>query len=756
MYSKGQHTVATVESIYPFGVFVRLEDGARAYIRRRELTLSGDLDPRSVVTEGQQVEAIIVELARPPSLMELSVRDALPDPWQEFTHQFRQGDVVTATIKSLLPDKVFAQIVPGVNGLIPLEELATWNVERPENLVWAGDQVEAVITHLDMTGKRARLSIRRRLEQLSQVEAIVEYLHQKEQKGAVAQAQPEQESIVSETEKPGAIGLEAPILVVEDHDAVRIPLVKWLSDQACTVHWAETAAEAQSLCQTNDYGLLIVDLGLPDRDGLSLVKELEKAGVSAPVAVMSDPAVIEEHLPELESLGVAAAFTKPLDLDEIHHFLLRLAAGERPGLSEPGAPTGASAAQSSQALDEVMRSSRPLAERLGQGLEQLVRETHAEVGIVFHLDTTSRQVSLVAHSGNITFNEQVVYSLVDSPVKDVIREQRLTWENQVSAERTGRFRKLLALLPFESCIGVPLQAGGQTEHALFLFHREPGAFSRYRLRDTLAMATLFAVALESQILHERVQSLGRIFLSGHLAAGFAHEVFNRVSGLDLGFRNVRSDVERLTQAAPGLSEHPDFRQAVRDLDKAVETATDLKRAVEEFQRLMRTEEEKSVDVNLAVRQAEAQVRPLARRTKVKMHLDLAAGLPLAVGGSIRLQQVFVNLMLNAIQQMDGKPEGQRALTVSTACPNEDGGQWVIVRFSDTGPGIHRQLWNKVFDLGFTTRAGGSGLGLYIARSLVEFVGGQIGVEKSLIPLGTTFVVRLRITGMQSARSKEDD
>jgi len=111
----------------------------------------------------------------------------------------------------------------------------------------------------------------------------------------------------------------------------------------------------------------------------------------------------------------------------------------------------------------------------------------------------------------------------------------------------------------------------------------------------------------------------------------------------------------------------------------------------------------------------------------------------------------LNLMLNAIQQMSNKPEGQRVLTVSTGYTQEDEGAWAAIRFSDSGPGIHRQLWDKIFALGFTTRAGGSGLGLYIVRSLVESMGGRIEVEKSLIPLGTTFVVRLRTTGEAKRR-----
>jgi len=113
-----------------------------------------------------------------------------------------------------------------------------------------------------------------------------------------------------------------------------------------------------------------------------------------------------------------------------------------------------------------------------------------------------------------------------------------------------------------------------------------------------------------------------------------------------------------------------------------------------------------------------------------------------IGSNIGLQQVFLNLMLNAVQQMERQPDGRRALEIATVHEAGDGTRLVKVRFSDSGPGIHRQLWDKIFALGFTTRPGGSGLGLYIAKSLVESMGGRISVEESLVPLGTTFSVEV--------------
>lgn len=259
MYARGQRVAATVERILPFGVFVRLPDGTPGYIRRRELSLSGDLEPSRVVGEGQRLQAVVTTLAGPGSLMELSVRDALPDPWQEFARQHHEGDVVVGTVKRLLPDRAFVEILAGVDGVIPLPELASWPIERPEEVVWAGDRVEAVISQLDAPAKRLRLSIRERLLQLSRAEAIVGQLQRQVAPLAPQEAGPRERP----AEAPELAGFPGPILVVEDHDAVREPLVEWLRDQGCAAEGAQTADEALDRVRAQSFGLIVVDLDLP-------------------------------------------------------------------------------------------------------------------------------------------------------------------------------------------------------------------------------------------------------------------------------------------------------------------------------------------------------------------------------------------------------------------------------------------------------------------------------------------------------------
>ena len=762
-YVVGQRVTGTVEQVLPFGVFVVLEGSTRAYIRPRELSLDRDVVPREIVTEGQEIEAIVYELAGPDRLMELSHRATLPDPWVEFVRRFRKGDLVEGTVKDVRPYGAFVEILPGVNGLVPLAELVPWKVEKPDDIVWIGDDVEAVITRINSRKKQVWLSTRKRMEQLAVAASFLKHLSQASD--TEVQPKPTDDAETTVEEGPAveeSVGPAEPervgrILVVEDHDDVRLPLVEWFRQRSYQADGAKTTAEATERSQEQAYGVLFVDIDLPGVDGLSLVRQLRTEGKKTCIVVMSIAEWLAERAKEVEELEVAAVLLKPLDLDEIEHLLVRVGRGEDLTLRWKPLSTTLEEVESGsfQRLARVMRSSIPLADRLRIGLENLVKFTRAEVGLVFHMDPISRIVSIVAQAGTARLNQKALYSLEESPVKDVIQGGELVFEGQVSEKAEGRFRKLLDLLPFEGCIGVPIGVWGESHHALFLFHRVPGSFSRYRLRDAQATATLFAVALESQALEERIQSVNRILLSGQLAAGFGHEVYNRISGLEIQLRNLQSDCERLTRQVPNLGRSSDFQETKRAVDGILGTAMDLKHIVGLFQRLMRAEEEQELGVNEVVRQAEAQLRPIARKEKAKIKTNLDPELPTIPGSAIRLQQVFLNVMLNAVQQMALKSNGERTIQVATAYEPGDGAWPIKVRFSDTGPGIHKQLWEEIFALGFSTKPGGTGLGLFTARSLVGSMGGRILVNRSVIPIGTTFLIELPVGVLYTRREADE-
>jgi signal transduction histidine kinase/predicted RNA-binding protein with RPS1 domain len=754
-YVEGQRVVGEAERLFSYGLFVKLSNGVRAYIRRRELSWAGNIDPRDLWQKGDKIEAIILKLARSGQSMELSHRATLPDPWDEFAGKFQSGDVVTGTVKSLVAYGVFAEIQPGVDGLIPLRELATWEVTKPEDMVWIGDNIEALITHLDRRTRKLRLSIRARMRQLEVVAGIMEDFGLFSQVDVPAGNVTESTPMNSETDLPQddtSYGTEVDpliraqvgrLLVVDDYDDIRLPLVAWLRHRGYEVDHAKDAQDAYQKIRKKICGLLFVDLNLPETDGIALLRQIRQRGFKGHAVMMSSAEALAERSCEIEKLGVSEVFVKPLDLDEIECLLTRIGRGETlsPWRMELE-PAKITPATSFQQLAYVARTPISLAERFQAILNELVMTTLAEAGLIFRLDPVSRSVAVTVRTGQMTLNEEAIRTLGASPVRDVIEEGEQVLENRMLGHTRERFQKLLNFLPFQSCIGIPIEANGRTHHAVFLFHSRLNAFHRYHGRDAVAASALLSAAIERERMEQRFRSLDKVLLSGRLAGGFSHEVSNKMSGLEIQLRNLQLDCQTF-ERQPGKSVNfEDIRQAT---DKLLLTFDDLKETVELFQQLMRTDDDQMMDINTIIQKTVSLLRPVMRKHRVKIETELNPDLPGSGGSAIQLQQVFANIMLNAVQHMALKPGGGKILNVTALYQAEGTDRPLQIRFSDTGPGIHRRQWEKIFDLGFTTRLGGTGQGLYIARSLVESLGGRISVERSAIPMGTTFLVELRAT-----------
>ncbi|HMQ53661.1 MAG TPA: S1 RNA-binding domain-containing protein [Anaerolineae bacterium] len=753
-YAIGQVVTGKLEKLYPYGVFVVLPDESRAYIRRRELSWAGHLDPRTLWQVGQQISGEVIKLAEGQHCLELSHRRTLPDPWLEFGRQFRPGDVVTGTVKSLTGYGAYVEILPGVDGLIPLSELAVWRVEDPVDLVWIGDHIEAVITQLDCPTKRLRLSIRTRMRQLDVIAEVMEglELYPKTVADAEAAIPAEPPPSLPGPADPASRDLKrvGHILVVDDADEVRQPLFEWLGHQGYTVAQAKNAEEGAGLLVKQPYDVIFVDLNLPGMDGLEFCRVAREISPNFYAVMMSSAEWLAERSSDIEDAGVIEALVKPLDLDEIEHLLTRINQGETlPRWRMSSTSAELKAPDVFRQLAITMRTPNSLTEQFRVGLAQLVADTSAECGLIFRLDPISGAVSISAAVGEIdSFNEEALYGLRESPVRDVIEEKQTLLESRIKARNRQRFRKLLDFIAFESCIGLPLEARGGVHHGLFLFHSRPKAFHHFHLRDALAVGILLEVAIERQAMEERFRSLNKQLLSGQLAGGFSHEVSNIISGLELQLRNLQLDC-RLFESA--VDETVSFQNIQQSVGQVLETFDSLKNTTKIFQQLMQADEHQRICVNSLIQRVASSLLPILRKKKVRLQADLQSSLPDTSGSTIGLQQAFLNIMLNAIQNMESKPTGSNVLSVATSYRAEEQGPFPLkIRFTDTGWGIHHCLWPKVFDLGFTTRLGGTGQGLYITRSLIHSLGGRVSVEQSKIPLGTTFLVELPLAFVEES------
>jgi signal transduction histidine kinase len=124
----------------------------------------------------------------------------------------------------------------------------------------------------------------------------------------------------------------------------------------------------------------------------------------------------------------------------------------------------------------------------------------------------------------------------------------------------------------------------------------------------------------------------------------------------------------------------------------------------------------------------------ANRSDVSVRMRLAEDLPLIEGDRVQLQQVMLNLIINAIDAMSAVDDGPRELTVSTAL-HQPGAVLVTVR--DSGPGVAPEHIERLFESFYTTKAGGMGMGLSICRSIIDAHGGRLWASAN-VPHGAIF------------------
>jgi signal transduction histidine kinase len=126
------------------------------------------------------------------------------------------------------------------------------------------------------------------------------------------------------------------------------------------------------------------------------------------------------------------------------------------------------------------------------------------------------------------------------------------------------------------------------------------------------------------------------------------------------------------------------------------------------------------------------------RNGVSLQTDLASGLPSVHGDRIQLQQVVLNLILNAVEAMGAQRDGTRELMIATG---EDGATGVIVTVRDSGPGLGPEGLERLFDAFYSTKPGGMGMGLAICRSIIDIHGGKI-IAAANVPSGAVFCFTL--------------
>jgi signal transduction histidine kinase len=387
-------------------------------------------------------------------------------------------------------------------------------------------------------------------------------------------------------------------------------------------------------------------------------------------------------------------------------------------------------------------------------------------GVSFEGDTAMRQLYAVANAPIFTHDDTYFLGrgIVGGPMHSFVNTSRHAVDVAVrvlGGEKPGDIKAPPVRFASPKFDWSEMQRWNISESRLpsgsQIHFREPSVWEQYHLQILAIFATLVlqAILISWLIFEHRRRSraeilartsmsdlahMNRLATAGELSASIAHEVSQPIAGMVL---KANAALRWLATEAP---EAQKVRDLLTEIVSAGHRAGDVVAGVRSMFK-KDTDERAPVDVNRVILTVLEIVRIDLEKTGVEVRTQLAEPLPAVTGDKVQLQQVVLNLAMNAIEAMHAVQP--RVLTIKT---QESAPGSVRVSIADTGTGFDPSNAGRIFERLFSTKSGGMGMGLSICRSIIENHGGTIRASSSP---GTGSVFEFQLPAVVSSNAGTD-
>jgi nitrogen-specific signal transduction histidine kinase/DNA-binding response OmpR family regulator len=518
------------------------------------------------------------------------------------------------------------------------------------------------------------------------------------------------------------------ILIIDDDAKTREMLLECLTLLRCDTTPVGDGQQALAALETERFDVALLDLMLPDLSGIEVLRHIRAQWPETEVILLTGYASLETAIEALR-MGIYDYVTKPFDARTIqttvrravekHRFRLRLTALNR----------------AIQAMIATLDPDEVLALAMAEARTML----DAEATAILLLDLATAELRLAAVAGAMADVPIDRRTPADVGIVGWVVEnaQPVFIPNVPDDPRFSEQADNLIGPGARSLLAVPLTYRETTIGAILAVNRASGGFDTHdcELLSTLAGST--AIAIENARLYQAERELRKLVeqsqlqlvqteklaATGRLAASLAHEINNPLQA-------IHNSLQLMLSFQLKAEEQREYLQIA---DEEIERLMNLVASILEFARPPQREL-RTTDLNAIVERVLTLAGKYLQHRRVAVKRDLASDLPNIIVAPDELEQVFINLVLNAV---DAMPEGG-TLRVSSRLAKDS---HLAVAFSDTGHGIPPEHLEHIFEPFFSTREDGTGLGLTVSHNVVERHGGEIKIE-STIEKGTTFTVWL--------------
>ena len=748
---------ARIVEIRHQGAVVCLPDGERAWLPAveliREIKPHQDLSKQTHFREGDELAVVVCgQVVRDMRLRKVvshvRVHD---DPWNEVAG-WPDRAVKVMDVELVTKTLAHGHIPPGIRAKALLDSVM--EVFPPHwhdfATIRPGDKLAGFVTAegIDQEERVVTLDVRSFIESGMRVdEALSPGLFSGTSEAVAIGA--------DHTPVQSGAGIDTAIrrlMVVDDDESFLEDVKEFLDKYGCDV---ATLSRVHEVCARLDGeaeppDLMLMDLHFPPHppfEGLRVASQVQTQWPDIPLVVVTaddtffaDTAILAQS--SFSELKVCEVILKPIGR---HELLRALGAGTKGPRRLVDIIRGA---QVEERPSSKVRDSWQT--KLREVLRSLEQDTQADAVVLFSIRPISMSVRIVAAADASGLVRFVKRNIERSPIRDVaIDEEELVTGDAASYPAFRKHRWLQRAYGYASCVGVPVHVPSEYAYSLFAFDRRRQHFSVSLLPRMHRAARELANILYAQRIEERLFSVEPYELLGRAYGSMAHDLRHALS--------TELTTKRLVQMLAGKtsmsgSDLESVREQVASLDERLHQAAAIART---FQQVARGAEEQEQEVELLPLVA-SYVDDFSRQFRVlRREVVSAEAFPVHCCARVRamgLRQVLFNLVLNAIQQIEFFSLRQFSpgeVLVELGHEEAEDGAWACIRVHDTGPGIHRADFEKVFELGYTTKSEGFGMGLDICRRVagkVDLDGrrGDVVVRRSILFVGTTFEIRLPI------------
>jgi C4-dicarboxylate-specific signal transduction histidine kinase len=270
-------------------------------------------------------------------------------------------------------------------------------------------------------------------------------------------------------------------------------------------------------------------------------------------------------------------------------------------------------------------------------------------------------------------------------------------------------------------------------YALRVEHKSDDEIGRLALAFDEMLSELSAARERESADQFELARVSRLTTMGAMTASIAHEINQPLAAIAA---NANAGLRWLSRATPDLEEvHAALKRINNDAHRASEVIQGIRSIFKKA-----PQQGALIDINDVVLEVLALVHGELINYRVSAISNLVPSLPRVRADRVQLQQVILNLIMNAVEAMGTAADGARVLNVTSQLDEPNA---VLVTVQDTGPGIDPNRMDRIFDAFFSTKSSGMGMGLFICRSIVESHGGRLWATAA-VPHGAMFHLVLPI------------